>query len=287
MADSGVEEKDSTEPRAHSLNTTPSSDDDTNQNPGGQALPGDAASASENGAKTCSKTRIRPIQKNHDVDRAVPKAREKRRRSSLGSLNGLVPLREYTGSLEPIDSAITAKRPSEEKPTDVFVYVLFKKIRNIDVKSSSVALRFLLLLQWETPFAGKAVDESKLWTPRVDILNNDKLVEDRGNPVFFPSTGEVRQLVTFDGNASNEMDLAHFPWDFDGKIAHSTQSLVQFEFSPLPPGSSLTLFPVYFSSSSFSPNPRCEHSTSRGAKHRRSEREALLAGTSRRGFDDT
>ncbi len=125
--------------------------------------------------------------------------------------------KDYRGPLRDADPARVRERPGlrEGRPVDIFVYVLFKKVREIDIKQASVGVRFILGFQWKTDLAGQRVDEHALWTPKIAFLNNDKLNRIENDPTFYPESGEVRQVVTMDGRMSNEMDLLHFPWDFD------------------------------------------------------------------------
>jgi hypothetical protein len=120
--------------------------------------------------------------------------------------------------LEPATKEQESKRPGldDGKPTDIFFFILFKKIRNVDVMKACVSVRFILSMQWEAPhLKGKRVDLKNIWTPKIDFLNNDMLVQQSADPTFFPEFGEVKQITVMDGNMSNEMDLKYFPWDFD------------------------------------------------------------------------
>jgi hypothetical protein len=98
----------------------------------------------------------------------------------------------------------------------VFIFILFKKVRNIDNIRASVGVRFSLSLQWAAPhLKGKRVEEANLWTPKIEFLNNDGLSMESSKSHFYPLTGDVKHIVVMDGNMSNEMSLHRFPWDFD------------------------------------------------------------------------
>ena len=98
----------------------------------------------------------------------------------------------------------------------MFIFILFKKVRNIDNIRASVGVRFSLSLQWAAPhLKGKRVEEANLWTPKIEFLNNDGLSMESSKSHFYPLTGDVKHIVVMDGNMSNEMSLHRFPWDFD------------------------------------------------------------------------
>ena len=146
--------------------------------------------------------------------------RSTRRRASLHIGLGAqrLSLADFRGHLDPATAKEESKRPGrdEEQPTDIFFFVLFKKIRNIDVIKASISIRFILSLQWGAPhLMRKHVNVKNLWTPKISFLNNDMLVEQKSEPTFFPETGEIKQIIVMDGNMSNEMSLKYFPWDFD------------------------------------------------------------------------
>ena len=125
---------------------------------------------------------------------------------------------DFTTVLPAALPAEEAKRPGLDngQPTDIFFFILFKKIRNVDVMKACVSVRFIISLQWEAPhLKGKKVNLKNLWTPKIDFLNNDMLVQQSADPTFYPERGEVKSITVMDGNMSNEMDLRHFPWDFD------------------------------------------------------------------------
>ena len=150
---------------------------------------------------------------------ALCRARKQQRRSSIGNLSSVYATQaDYRGKLVTARPEEEQLRPghNENKPTDIFVYILFKKVRNIDVMRASVGVRFILALQWEAPhLKGKKVNEKNLWTPRVEFLNNDGLSRESAKSTFYPETGDVKHIIVMDGHMSNELDLHHFPWDFD------------------------------------------------------------------------
>ena len=47
------------------------------------------------------------------------------------------------------------------------------------------------------------------------FLNNDDMQIEAPDPTYYPATGWAKQLLTFDGNLSQEFDLSIFPWDLD------------------------------------------------------------------------
>jgi hypothetical protein len=146
----------------------------------------------------------------------------RRRRTSVSSIQNLstncITQADYRGQLVPATHAEERQRPgyADHRPTDIFIFILFKKVRNINVIRASVGVRFILSLQWEAPhLKGKRVDESNLWRPHIDFLNNDGLTAESEKCHFYPETGDVKMILVMDGNMSNEMSLRRFPWDFD------------------------------------------------------------------------
>ena len=100
---------------------------------------------------------------------------------------------------------------------NVSCFVLFKKLRNIDPKQSSADLSFIISLRWVAPdLAGKRLnDVSKLWAPRLAVLNADRMDMRVENPWFYPLTGDVRQIIHCEGTVANKSDLRYFPFDYE------------------------------------------------------------------------
>ena len=116
------------------------------------------------------------------------------------------------------DAQIQASHPcgSANGAVNVSLFVLVKKLRSIDPKSSSANLSFILSLRWECPdLAGHRVDVSKLWVPKIGILNKDNMTTTADKPWFYPLTGDVRQIIHCEGTVANKSDLQSFPFDYD------------------------------------------------------------------------
>ena len=105
---------------------------------------------------------------------------------------------DFTTVLPTALPAEEAKRPGldDGKPTDIFFFILFKKIRNVDVMKACVSVRFIISLQWEAPhLKGKKINLKNIWTPKIDFLNNDMLVQQSQDPTFYPERGEVKSIT--------------------------------------------------------------------------------------------
>ena len=94
---------------------------------------------------------------------------------------------------------------------------MIKKIREVNVKTCTVTIKFIVALEWEANhLIGKRVsDLSKLWVPPVEILDADNIDMQKATPSFYPKYGIVRQLIFCDGTITNHLDLKSFPFDFD------------------------------------------------------------------------
>ena len=116
------------------------------------------------------------------------------------------------------DAQIQARHPcgSANGAVNVSLFVLVKKLRTIDPKSSSANLSFILSLRWACPnLMGHRVDVSKLWVPKIGILNKDNMTTTADKPWFYPLTGDVRQIIHCEGTVANKSDLQSFPFDYD------------------------------------------------------------------------
>jgi hypothetical protein len=100
---------------------------------------------------------------------------------------------------------------------NVSLFVLFKKLRNIDPKSCSANLSMILSVRWCCPdLAGYRIqDVNDLWTPKIAVLNKDNMELKPDPPWFYPLTGDVRQIIHCEGTVANKSDLATFPFDYE------------------------------------------------------------------------
>ena len=115
------------------------------------------------------------------------------------------------------DEQASAHPHLSRRPVNVFLFVLIKKLRGINPKHANADISFILNLRWRVPgLQGKRIDDmSKLWTPKIGIINEDRLTMKREIPWFYPDTGDVRLIVHCDGTVANESDLRTFPFDYD------------------------------------------------------------------------
>lgn len=115
------------------------------------------------------------------------------------------------------DEQASAHPHLSRKPVNVSIFVLIKKLRDINPKHANADVSFILNLRWRAPeLKGKRIDDmSKLWTPKIGIINEDRLTMKREIPWFYPDTGDVRLIVHCDGTVANESDLRTFPFDYD------------------------------------------------------------------------
>ena len=143
------------------------------------------------------------------AERGSSRSKKRRQSLSVGLSGHRLSSADFKGALHPATSEEEQKRPGsdETQPTDIFFFILFKKIRNIDVKRASVGVRFILSLQWGAPhLARKKINVKNIWTPKINFLNNDMLIEQNEEPTFFPETGEVKQVRVIDeGNESKAL----------------------------------------------------------------------------------
>lgn len=153
-----------------------------------------------------------PMRRNHSiVHRRSVDLTEKERRQDCGVFN----------HLELADATAVATRPialGAEKgaPTNIMMWCFLKKICKIDPIMSNVDLNCVLELRWNAPhLKGMRIDKSKLWTPKIDVINFDRLNYTHEEPWFYPTTGDCRQIIIISGTVANEMDLRPFPFDSD------------------------------------------------------------------------
>ena len=100
--------------------------------------------------------------------------------------------------------------------TNVMIFIMIKKIRRIEPIMRNVDIAFVAILRWRAKnLIGKRIDESKLWTPTISVINEDELVASPQTPWFYPKTGDVRQEIKFSGTICNEQNLSAFPFDQD------------------------------------------------------------------------
>ena len=95
------------------------------------------------------------------------------------------------------DEEASAHPHLSEKAVNVSMFVLFKKLRGIDPKQANADVSFILSLRWCAPeLCGMRIDDmTKLWTPKIGIINADRLNLIRETPWFYPDTGDVRLIV--------------------------------------------------------------------------------------------
>ena len=93
-----------------------------------------------------------------------------------------------------------------EKAVNVSMFVLFKKLRGIDPKQANADVSFILSLRWCAPeLCGSRIEDmSKLWTPKIGVINADKLKLTPETPWFYPDTGDVRMIVHCDGTVPDQ-----------------------------------------------------------------------------------
>ena len=135
--------------------------------------------------------------------------------------NTLSQLQMDSSDLELLPKASDLETKAAPKPShgviEIATYIMITKIREIDAKASSVNGSFVVHLLWKnTNLIGKRVkDENQLWCPRIQLINRDRIIEKTEGPRFYPTTGDIRQEIHFDGSFGNEADLRHFPFDMD------------------------------------------------------------------------
>ena len=135
--------------------------------------------------------------------------------------NTLSQLQMDSSDLELLPKASDLETKAAPKPShgviEIATYIMITKIREIDAKASSVNGSFVVHLLWKnTNLIGKRVkDEKELWCPRIQLINRDRIIEKTEGPRFYPTTGDIRQEIHFDGSFGNEADLRHFPFDMD------------------------------------------------------------------------
>ena len=106
--------------------------------------------------------------------------------------------RERLARLQKITDEEAAAHPHlSEKAVNVSMFVLFKKLRGIDPKQANADVSFILSLRWCAPeLCGKRIDDmTKLWTPKIGIINADRINLTKETPWFYPDTGDVRLIV--------------------------------------------------------------------------------------------
>jgi hypothetical protein len=130
--------------------------------------------------------------------------------------------RQSMYALDELSTIATAKEcaklpvDNNGNPMTIMCSMLVKKIRSIDAIGSCVNGSFIFTLRWVVPhLIGKRVDVESLWRPKLSLINYDELDETEEQPWFYPSTGDVRQIIKISGNISNEQDLRYFPFDID------------------------------------------------------------------------